>query len=124
MTYFLEKFFTYNNSMKLIPASHGYKAIVRPCKWDYSAVMKFFAGKMPRNKTLMLGGCVATLDINKDSSNSLERWLISLALEKNIQPDFEEWHLMSYAGFDDYIVKTIDLHTNAVIDDRIDKIVN
>lgn len=128
MTYFLEKYYTLDFDNKLLPAPYGH-CLIRPCNWDYKDVLDFLNGKMSKKVSLQLDGQIALYNVKNanyykhldDSQdfNSIEEWLIWLELTKGISPDFEEVHVCT-TYLDDYIVKTIDLHTNEVLYDSVE----
>lgn len=114
MTYFLEKTFELKN-FKLVPCKYA-STIIRPCKWSYNKCLDFYSRKMKKNAILHLdGACVSYY------GNDIEKWLITLALEKNIIPDFE-CHLLNNDNYDTYCMKTIDLHTQKTIEDNTEAI--
>lgn len=127
MTYFFERYFVLDYDGKMIPANYT-EAIIRPCQWEYDTVLKFLNGKLKRKVMMELGAGIAFFikDISykieptyQPHFNSIEEMLIWLNLNKGVQPDFEEYHINN--DFTDYIVKTIDLRTNTIIYDGIDK---
>ena len=135
MTYFLEKYFELDENGKMIPAKYM-STIIRPCNWDYDKILKFFAGKLPKNTYLVLNGQIAQFDNDYDvvndynctneshqQHNNIEEWLINLELNEGITPDFEQWHIITTGCYNDYIIKTIDLHRHETIDDRADEII-
>ena len=112
MTYFLEKTFELKNA-KIVPCEYA-STIVRPCKWSYNECLDFYSGKMKKNAILHLDAACALYN-----GNDIEKWLINLALEENIIPDFEHHLVESYKTYNMYCIKTIDLHTQKTIEDKI-----
>ena len=124
MTYFLEKHFEVDSEGNLIQPYTGYgMCLIRPCKWSYEKILKWMHGKLS-DSSLCLEGSIAIFNSKSPSTfmderktfNNIEEWLIWLELEKNIQPDFEEIRLND-VYYSEYVVKTIDLHTNEVMYD-------
>ena len=131
MTYFLEKYYNLDFDNKLQPAEYGH-CLIRPCNWDYKDVLDFLTGKMPKEVSLRLDGQIASYNVKNsnyytqpDSQDfkTIEEWLIWLDLAKGISPDFEETHVCAIPHLDDYIVKTIDLHTKEVLYDKMDDVI-
>lgn len=130
MTYFLEKYYVVDYDGKLQPERYGY-CLIRPCQWDYDMVLDFMNRKLPKKVSLRLEGQIAmfsptseyNLSNNKQDFKSTEEWLIWLELNKGITPDFEETHIHSIFQIEDYIAKTVDLHTNEVLYDSIEETV-
>ena len=128
MTHFLEKYYVVDYDGKLQPAKYGF-CLIRPCRQDYGKVLDFMHGKLPKTYYIRLEGQVAMYSIdNAYKTNertpdfkSIEEWLIWLELNKGISPDFEEVHIQSMLHLDDYIAKTIDLHTKEVLYDSMEE---
>ena len=78
---------------------------------------------MPKEVSLCLDGLVALYDgthpNDKHDFKTIEEWLIWLDLTKGISPDFETLHVCTTDHVNDYLVKTIDLHTNEVLCDSV-----
>lgn len=123
MTYFLEKHYHVDDDGKLSKARYGF-AVIRPCKWSYEQIIDWMNDNC-KDTPLTLEGQVAYYpDHSSTDTNfvSLEEWLINLELEKNLKPDFEETNLYEDCSqMTNYIVKTIDLHTNKAIYDQTEK---
>lgn len=127
MTYILEKNFIISDDGRLVPFQYA-EAMIRPCKRDYEYVLKFNLGQTPKNDVLKYGGQVALFNDKfsngPEKFNAIEEWLIWLELNKGIRPDFEEWHVNVidlYSSYKDYVIKSIDLHTNTVLYDAVDE---
>ena len=120
MTYFLEKQFIFING-RLEPSCWLF--LVRPCKMEYSKIVKFFKAKS--NKMLKLEGAIKVFDPSdsKNKDKNLEEWLINLNINDAIVPDFEQYVIYDTYDLQIYVGKTVDLHTNEVFDDKIEKIV-
>lgn len=119
MTYFLEKTFSVlfdDKKQKLQMTADLRYAIIRPCELEYKQVLDYFAGR--RYGMLTLQGCIEQYDDRFDGS--VEEWLINLATEKGLTPDFEQH--MIYYDFNSYIAKTINLRTGKTIEDVTDRI--
>lgn len=125
MTYFLEKHYNVDDDGRLSKVRYGF-AVIRPCKWNYKQIIGWFNGNY-KDMPLTLEGQVAYYpDHSSTDTNvvSLEEWLINLELEKNLKPDFEEINLYEDCSYHtNYIVKTIDLHTNKAIYDQTEKVI-
>ena len=117
MTYFLEKNFYLTNDFKIIPLTRLYPTCIRPCNWSYKRCLDFYAGKMDKKILLKLNGACEHYD-----GKSIEKWLINLALKKNIMPDFECQILEHYSK--SYVLKVIDLHTKKTIEDNAEKLIS
>ena len=115
MTYFLEQTFKLKNS-KLVLYEYA-SIIIRPCKWSYNECLDFYSGKMKKNAILNLNGACASYN-----GNDIEKWLITLALEQNIMPDFE--CQMLEHDLKSYVLKVIDLHTKKTIEDNTEKLIS
>lgn len=61
--------------------------------------------------------------IDRMTFSSVEEWLIWLAMSYDITPDFEDWSFYDVNNYTTRIGKTIDLHTNEVVWDKTDSIV-
>ena len=125
MTYILEKYYELDSKGELHKAKWMY-AIVRPCKHDYDFLLKAFTGKLDKETVIKYEGQVASYDDpfgSTSKAKTVEEWLIDLDLSKGIRPDFEEMYIQYEMTIDYYSVKTIDLHTNKVIYDNVDKLV-
>ena len=125
MTYILEKHFNISDDGKLVPSQYT-EAMIRPCKRDYDFILKFNLGQTPKNDVLEYGGQVALFNDKFSNGpkkfNAIEEWLIWLELNKGIRPDFEDWHVIDlYRSYEDYVIKSIDLHTNTVLYDAVDE---
>lgn len=127
MTYFLEKHYDLVDD-KLEKAKYGH-IMVRPCKDDYKTVLAIMKNTHPtRNEIRLEGQCAMFNDVNgfggtlEKMFGSLEEWIIWLNLEKGILLDFEEIHIYD-AMYNDYVAKTIDLHTKEVLYDDTEKII-
>lgn len=120
MTYFLEKQFKFVDG-KLKPSDWPF--LVRPCKMEYGKIVKLFKAKS--NKMLKLEGAIKMFDPSnpKTKDKNLEEWLIDLNINDAIIPDFEQYVIYDIYDFQTYVGKTVDLHTNEVFDDKIEKIV-
>lgn len=117
MTYFLEKTFGIDSYAhnELQISCQKWKTIVRPCKLDYNACRAAFMS----NESILLNGAVAFFDPKK--WGSLEEWLVDIDLNQGIAADFE-WQILDAGDFKCYAMKTIDLHTNEVIEDCEDNV--
>ena len=130
MTYFLEKYYNFDFDHKLQPAEYGH-CLIRQCNWEYKDVLDFFNRKMQKDVSLHLNELVELYDIEntnyykqliiKQDFNTIEEWLIYLALTKGISPNFETMHVCTIDHQDDYLVKIIDLNTNEVLYDSVEK---
>ena len=122
MTYFLEKYYNLDCDNKLQPAEYGH-CLIRQCNWEYEDVLDFFNRKMPKEVSLCLDELVALYDYpqpdDRQDFKTVEEWLIWLDLTKGISPDFETMHVCTTDRVNDYLVKTLDLHTNEVLYDSI-----
>lgn len=123
MTYFLEKYYNVDTDGQLHP-SRWYHCLVRPCKMDYDDILNAYNRKS--TMTICLDGQIACYSEKTGKCGpqnkpcmSVEEWLIWLNIEKDIVPDFEETHILANNSFNDYMVKTIDLHTNEVLYDSL-----
>ena len=123
MTYFLEKNYILGSDGQLHKDKYCY-ALIRPCKWDYSTVLKWMHGEMESKQMLMLEGQVAMYNLhsmpNEKPFSSIEEFLINVELYQGISPDFEEMRIRHFDSFNNYVVKTIDLHTKKVMYDNVD----
>ena len=128
MTYFLQKYYTLDFDHKLQPAEYGH-CLIRQCNWEYKDVLDFFNKKMPKEVSLCLDELIATYGVtntnyyaqpyNRQDFKTVEEWLIWLDLTKGISPDFETMHVCTTDRVNDYLVKTLDLHTNEVLYDSV-----
>ena len=123
MTYFLEKTYELDDDGHLV-ASRYCSTLIRPCEWEYSKVLDWHAGRLPRkDDVLTLGGQVASFNDNlsQDSRrfDSIEEWMIWLELNKGIVPDFEETRIQTRDHLKEYTAKSIDLHTDKVLFDAM-----
>ena len=121
MTYFLQKTFEVNRDGSLALTPY-FNPIIRPCKLDYDDVLKFFDGKMPKDFMLELSGQVASY-MPKDDSCSIEEWLVSIAIDKGIVPEFEEWNIETFNRNTEYNARAIDLKTKRIIYDNVGEVV-
>ena len=123
MTYFLQKYYNFDFDHKLQPAEYGH-CLIRQCNWEYKDVLDFFNRKMPKEVSLCLDELVALYDYaqpdDRQDFKTIEEWLIWLDLIKGISPDFETMHVCTTDHVNDYLVKTIDLHTNEVLCDSVE----
>ena len=127
MTYFLEKPYDLVDG-KLEKAKYC-PIMVRPCKDDYKTVLAIMKNTHPTQKEIFLEGqCAMFNDVNgfggslKKKFSNLEEWIIWLNLERGIFIDFEETHIYD-AMYNDYVAKTIDLHTKEILWDVTEKII-
>lgn len=78
---------------------------------------------MPKEVSLCLDELVALYDYpqpdDRQDFKTIEEWLIWLDLTKGISPDFETMHVCTTDRVNDYLVKTLDLHTNEVLYDSV-----
>ena len=122
MTYFLQKYYNFDFDYKLQPAEYGH-CLIRQCNWEYKDVLDFFHRKMPKEVSLCLCELVALYDYpqpdDRQDFKTIEEWLIWLDLTKGISPDFETMHVCTTDRVNDYLVKTLDLHTNEVLYDSV-----
>lgn len=122
MTYFLQKYYNFDFDCKLQPAEYGH-CLIRQCNWEYKDVLDFFNRKMPKEVSLCLDELIALYDgthpNDRHDFNTIEEWLIWLDLTKGISPDFETMHVCTTDRVNDYLVKTLDLHTNEVLYDSV-----
>ena len=127
MTYFLEKTFELSYDFKIIPYTYNYQTI-RPCQWSYRKCLAYWTGKLKNNKDpfTLLGACAIYDDREQFYCKSFEEWLIKLELEKGIVPDFEEHMLINknFNRYESYIIKIIDLHTNEILEDNTQQIID
>lgn len=125
MTYFLQKYYNFDFDHKLQPVEYGH-CLIRQCNWEYKDVLDFFNRKMPKEVSLCLDELVALYDYpqpdDRQDFKTIEEWLIWLDLTKGISPDFETMHVCTIDHQDDYIVKIIDLNTNEVLYDSVEKL--
>ena len=123
MTYFLQKYYNFDFDYKLQPAEYGH-CLIRQCNWEYKDVLDFFNRKMPKEVSLCLDELVALYDYpqpdDRQDFKTIEEWLIWLDLTKGISPDFETMHVCTTDHVNNYLVKTIDLHTNEVLYDLVE----
>ena len=123
MTYFLQKYYTLDFDHKLQPAEYGH-CLIRQCNQEYKDVLDFFNKKMPKEASLCLDKLIALYDYpqldDRQDFKTIEEWLIWLDLTKGISPDFETMHVCTTDRVNDYLVKTLDLHTNEVLYDSVE----
>ena len=122
MAYFLQKYYTLDFDHKLQPVEYGH-CLIRQCNWEYKDVLDFFNRKMPKEVSLCLDELVSLYDYpqpdDRQDFKTIEEWLIWLDLTKGISPDFETMHVCTTDRVNDYLVKTLDLHTNEVLYDSV-----
>ena len=125
--YTLEKTWKYKPGIKL-DMSNVYEILIRPCNVSYKTYRRFALGLPTRCKTIMHEGCVLSW-WPKDSSQlkfethlackTFEEFMLHANINMNINPLFENWIIAE--EYNRRYVKTIDLKTNEVLYDNVDK---
>ena len=132
MTYFVEKYYTLDANDNLTPINYN-SIIVRPCKDAYKTILKKMKSGQPY--TLILDGAIAFFNNANDSicnnasiygkhlnATSFEEFIIDLNIA-GIVLDFETIHIRDGTHCNIYTVKCTDLHTNKVLFDSINKVI-
>lgn len=112
-----------SKDFKFDPEKFNY-ALVRPCNVTYQTYKNFCLGKNTKCKMIMHEGSVSAWHRDKSFSfgsepNTFEEMLIKAELDCNASPDFENW-LFDF-NWKTYTVRTIDMRTNEVLYDHLDK---
>ena len=117
MTYFLEKIYKVNEAMQQTLAS----VCIRPSKLSYREVIDMF--RKNKAKSFTLDGCIDNWFPYRSQQKDYEEWLIKQQLENNINLDFEVVIFYDETNYElnTYAAKMVDLHTNKVLADAIDK---
>lgn len=104
---------------------------IRPVEWNYSRALDFFHYKI-KNDVMRYKGQVASYDPDTNIGrylttnhkfSSIEEWLIWLALDNDIRPDFEDTVFYDKNSYTMYIGKTVDLHTNEILWDNTTNVI-
>lgn len=101
--------------------------LVRPCDVSYRTYRNFSLGKKTKCKMITHEGAVLTWHRDKsfrfgNEPDTFEELLVKAGFTKQVVPEFENW-LFEF-NWKTYTVKTIDLKTNEVLYDHVDKWLN
>ena len=127
MTYFIEKYYTLDANDNLTPINYN-PIVVRSCKDEYRTILKNVKSGQPY--TLILNGAIAFFnDANTTSeicgkhlnATSVEEFMINLNIA-GIVLDFETIHIRD-DHYRTYTAKCIDLHTNKVLFDSTNRVI-
>lgn len=108
---------------KFDPDKFNY-ALVRPCNVTYRTYKNFSLGKKTKCKMIVHDGAVLAWHRDKsygfkDEPKTFEEMLVRAELDYTVMPEFENW--MFDFNWKSYTVRTIDLKTNEVLYDHLDK---